>query len=84
MAKFFYNKVSGIVIDDGNYGKDHAWSPDRIVNEIVKNIENVELKNIKGVNLKDLKNEDILVFNSTTNQFENKKLNKMEWKTFNI
>jgi hypothetical protein len=68
--------VSGIVIDDSNYGTTHAWSPNRIVKEITDLISNSELSaslsRLNDVNISSPSNEQVLMYNSTTNKWEAK------------
>lgn len=78
MSRFFQSKVSGIIIDDSNYGLTHAWSPNRIVKEITDKLTDsigkidMSLISLKDVNIKTPANGQVLQYNSTTAKWENK------------
>jgi hypothetical protein len=39
VTKYFKSKVNGVVIDDTSNGPSHAWSADRIIEEISKSVQ---------------------------------------------
>ncbi|AST99911.1 hypothetical protein PBI_PBS1_89 [Bacillus phage PBS1] len=72
MPRFYQNKVSGIVIDDNTTGTDHAWSPDRIIQEIESKLN---LSSLYDVSINPtIENGFVLTYNSVSNKWEAKKI----------
>jgi hypothetical protein len=77
VPKYFQSKASGIVIDDSSTGTGHAWSPNRIIQEITSKVTSgtsaMGLKALTDVNVTSSPtNGYVLTYNSVSGKWEAK------------
>jgi hypothetical protein len=79
MPKYFQSKASGIIIDDASTGTGHAWSPNRIIQEITGRVTAgtgaMNLKALTDTNLpSSITNGYVLTYNSISGKWEAKSI----------
>jgi hypothetical protein len=75
VSKYFQSKVSGIIIDDTQVGTGHAWSPNRIIQEIGDRTSEFKSKlaDLTDVNMPStITNGYVLMYNSVSKVWEPK------------
>lgn len=78
MPKYFQSKASGIIIDDASVGTGHAWSPNRIIQEITSRVTAgtgaMTLKSLTDVSVTTPPNGYVLTYNSVSAKWEAKSI----------
>jgi hypothetical protein len=81
MTKFYQSKVSGLIIDDTATGLTHAWSPDRIIEEIQQTVTegvgsiDMSLSALKDVSLPTSVTDGyVLTFDNASKKWQAKKI----------
>jgi hypothetical protein len=68
VSRFYQNKH--VLIVDTRYGKNHAWSPNRIVEEILHRIQDAELSELADIDITNLMDKSILQYSQVDGKWK--------------